>query len=202
MESKNTCSGISDQELGSKKKKTKKSKNNDVRSKPNILVTGTPGTGKTTLCKKLQEKRPNLKWINVGEFAKTNNCLGDWDSQYECHDIDEDKLIDDLEDAMAEGNVVLEHHVTDIFPERWFDAVFVLRTDNTQLFDRLQSRNYNEKKLDDNVQCEIFQTILDEARDSYKAEIVHEIRSDVIEDVDKNTNNISLWIDNWISNNS
>ena len=202
METENTCSGVPDQELGSKKKKTKKSKNNDARSKPNILVTGTPGTGKTTICKKLQEKRPALNWINVGEFAKANNCLGDWDSQYECHDIDEDKLIDDLEDAMAEGNVVLEHHVTDIFPERWFDAVFVLRTDNTQLFDRLQSRNYNEKKLDDNVQCEIFQTILDEARDSYKAEIVHEIRSDVIEDVDKNTNNISLWIDHWISNNS
>ena len=47
-----------------------------------------------------------------------------------------------------------------------------------------------------------FQTILDKAWDSYRAEIVHEIRSDVIEDVDKNTNNISLWIDHWISNNS
>ena len=90
METENTCSGVPDQELGSKKKKTKKSKNNDARSKPNILVTGTPCTGKTTLCKKLQEKRPALNWINVGEFAKANNCLGDWDSQYECHDIDED----------------------------------------------------------------------------------------------------------------
>ena len=128
--------------------------------------------------------------------------LGDWDSQYECHDIDEDKLIDDLEDTMAEGNVIIEHHVTDIFPERWFDSVFVLRTENTQLFDRLKTRKYNEKKLEDNVQCEIFQTILDEARDSYKPEIVHEIRSDILEDIEKNASNISSWIDQWIKDNS
>ena len=127
---------------------------------------------------------------------------GDWDSQYECHDIDEDKLIDDLEDTMAEGNVIIEHHVTDIFPERWFDCVFVLRTENTQLFDRLKTRQYNEKKLEDNVQCEIFQTILDEARDSYKPEIVHEIRSDVLEDIEKNASNISSWIDQWMKDNS
>jgi len=197
MEATNTC----DSDFGSKKKKVKKSKVSEERKVPNILITGTPGTGKSTLCQKLQEKRPNLKWINVGEFAKANQCLGDWDSQYECYDIDEDKLIDDLEDTMAEGNILIEHHVTDIFPERWFDAVFVLRTDNTQIFDRLKTRNYNQKKLEDNVQCEIFQTILDEARESYKPEIVHEIRSDVLEDIETNANNISLWIDHWIKNN-
>ena len=26
------------------------------------------------------------------------------------------------------------------FPERWFDIVFVLRTNNTRLFDRLEQR--------------------------------------------------------------
>ena len=104
----------------------------------------------------------HLEIFQILNVLFNNLCptLGDWDSQYECHDIDEDKLIDDLEDTMAEGNVIIEHHVTDIFPERWFDCVFVLRTENTQLFDRLKTRQYNEKKLEDNVQCEIFQMLL------------------------------------------
>ena len=72
MEAKDTCGA----ESGSKKKKMKTSKQNNERTLPNILVTGTPGTGKTSLCRKLQEKRSNLKCINIGEFAKANNCLG------------------------------------------------------------------------------------------------------------------------------
>lgn len=183
-----------------RKKRVKKTKKTEKRSMPNILVTGTPGTGKSTLCKKLQD-HCHLKWINVGEFAKSNGCLGEFDQQYDCHELDEDKLIDELEEIVSEGNVVIEHHVTDIFPERWFDAVFVLRTDNTTLFDRLKTRDYSEKKLQDNVQCEIFQTILDEAKDSYNPEIVHEIRSDDTNDIEKNANNIAAWISQWKKDN-
>lgn len=130
------------------------------RSNPNILVTGTPGVGKTTLCKKLCAKFQSLKHINVGDFAKENDCLEEWDDELQCHVLDEDKVVDELEDLVAAGGVVIDHHVTDFFPERWFDIVFVLRTDNTTLYDRLTARGYEGKKLDNNLECEIFQTIL------------------------------------------
>ena len=55
-----------------------------------------------------------------------------------------------------------------MFPERWFDLVLVLRCSNTLLYDRLQARQYSGRKLEENVQAEIFQTILDEARESYR----------------------------------
>lgn len=185
---------------GSRRKKVKKTRTTSPRLQPNLLVTGTPGTGKSTLCRKLEDV--GLKWVNIGQFAKENNCLGNWDEDYDCFELDEDKVIDELEDLMANGGVVVEHHVTDLFPERWFDAVFVLRTDSTQLYDRLSQRDYNKKKLDDNVQCEIFQTILDEAKESYKPEIVHEIRSDNECDIETNAKNIALWIDQWVKDNS
>ena len=183
-------------------KRVKKSKINcgSKRAGPNILVTGTPGTGKSTLCRRLVDGN-TLKWINVGDFATQAGCLGEWDERYDCHELDEDKLIDELEDIMAEGNVVVEHHVTDIFPERWFDAVFVLRTSNTQLYDRLKQRNYNAKKLEDNVQCEIFQTILDEAQESYKPEIVHQLFSNQNEEIETNALNILHWVQQWKKDN-
>lgn len=50
------------------------------------------------------------------------------------------QVVDELEDRMEGGGYVVEYHSCDFFPERWFDAVFVLRTDNTLLYNRLEQR--------------------------------------------------------------
>lgn len=61
-------------------------------------------------------------------------------------------------------------------------------------------RGYSGKKLEDNIQCEIFQTILDEARDSYKVDIVHELPSNNPEDLEDNLEKISAWIQQYVTN--
>lgn len=50
------------------------------------------------------------------------------------------QVVDELEDKMTEGGVIVDYHGCDFFPQRWFDIVFVLRTNNTQLYTRLESR--------------------------------------------------------------
>lgn len=50
------------------------------------------------------------------------------------------QVIDELEDVMGEKGNIVEYHGCDFFPERWFDVVVVLRTDNKILYDRLQKR--------------------------------------------------------------
>lgn len=59
------------------------------RTKPNILVTGTPGTGKTTTSAALAEAT-QLRHINVGELVKEKNLHDGWDDQFDCHVINED----------------------------------------------------------------------------------------------------------------
>lgn len=79
---------------------------------------------------------------------------------------------DHLEEQMERGGFVVDHHSSDFFPERFFDLVVVLQTDNTLLYDRLQKRGYAERKIQENVQCEIMHVPCEEARRSYKQDIV------------------------------
>lgn len=48
------------------------------REAPNILITGTPGVGKSTLCKKLAEVTA-LRWLEISKIAKENDCLQEYD---------------------------------------------------------------------------------------------------------------------------
>ncbi|XP_065165112.1 adenylate kinase isoenzyme 6-like [Atheta coriaria] len=174
---------------------------NIKRNKPNILVTGTPGVGKSLLCVKLAEIT-GMRWIDVSKVAVENNCLEEFDQEYNCPILDEDKLMDGLEESMSLGGNIVDYHSCEFFPERWFDIVFVLRVDNTTLFDRLTARGYSGKKLEDNIQCEIFQTILEEARSSYAEEIVHELQSTNAAELESNVQRIYMWVQSWLQTNT
>jgi len=65
------------------------------------------------------------------------------------------------------------------------------------LYDRLSARGYTGKKLDENMDSEIMQVLLDEARESYKAEIVVELKSEGVEDVEKNVERVEEWVRAW-----
>nr|AGM32925.1 TATA box binding protein (TBP)-associated factor [Coptotermes formosanus] len=169
---------------------------NSQRSIPNILVTGTPGVGKSTLCEQLAEGT-GLEWLEVGQIAKDCECFEEYDEVYQCPVLDEDMIIDEMEDKMGHGGKIVDYHGCDFFPERWFDIVFVLRANNTVLYDRLAHRGYTGKKLEDNVQCEIFQTILEEAQGAYRPDIVHELPSNTPDDMEENLDKITTWVEEW-----
>jgi Ni2+-binding GTPase involved in maturation of urease and hydrogenase len=61
-----------------------------ARSAPNVLVTGTPGTGKTTLSEQVAAAT-GLKHINIGDLVKGQQLHNGWDEEFECFVIDEDK---------------------------------------------------------------------------------------------------------------
>ncbi len=77
----------------------------------------------------------------------------------------------------------------------------VLRTDSTRLYDRLKARNYPESKLQENLDSEIMEVLLEEARESYDKEIVVELQSNEAEDVESNVERIVIWIENWKKSN-
>ncbi len=58
---------------------------------PNILITGTPGTGKTTTAELVAEQT-GLRHINVGELVKSEHLHCGWDAEHDCFVLDEDKV--------------------------------------------------------------------------------------------------------------
>ncbi|KAJ8559573.1 hypothetical protein K7X08_003631 [Anisodus acutangulus] len=170
--------------------------NSSCGKRPNILITGTPGTGKTTTAAALTDVT-ELRHINVGDFANDRNLTNGWDDTFDCYYINEDLVCEELENLMEEGGNIVDHHRCDFFPEHWFDHVVVLQTDNSVLYDRFTMRGYSDQKLAKNTECEIFQVLLDEAKESYPEDIVVILRSDSVEDITKNVKTLTSWISNW-----
>jgi len=173
-----------------------------TRSSPIIVITGTPGTGKTTHAQLLAEHSPvPLQHINISELVKERGLHEGFDEEWQSYVVDEDKVVDELEPLVEAGEgLILDWHTCDAFPERWIDLVVVLQCNHTQLWDRLEVRGYPLKKIQENNEAEIMNVILEEAREAYAEEIVIPLQSECTEDLESNVARIVQWIEAWRKN--
>lgn len=169
------------------------------RFQPNIIVTGTPGCGKTSHAESLasQLKAP-YKHYPISDLAKDGKWFERYDEEFDSHVVDEDKLLDSLEPDLRAGGAIIDWHCCDIFPERLIDLVVVLKTDNSNLFDRLKKRGYKDNKIQENIDCEIMEVVWQDAAGAYIPEIVIPLESNTVEDMENNVDRIIAWIENWV----
>lgn len=171
---------------------------------PNIIVTGTPGCGKTSHCESLvgqlneQVDKVKFQHLSISDVAKERKCIESYDEQFDTSVVDEDKLLDSLEIDLEKGGILVDWHCCDIFPERLIDLVVVLRTDNSLLFERLSKRGYKENKIQENLDCEIMEVVAQDARESYLPEIVIELNSNSVEEMEENVDRIAAWATKWV----
>lgn len=59
----------------------------------------------------------------------------------------------------------------------------------------LSRSGYNQKKITENIECEIMQVVLDEARESYSEDIVVELTSNSVEEMESNVLRVQRWIE-------
>ena len=61
------------------------------RVEPNIIITGTPGVGKTSHCEQLAANT-GLKHLSINQIVKDRACHDGWDVEYKSWIVDEDKV--------------------------------------------------------------------------------------------------------------
>lgn len=113
-------------------------------------LTGTPGTGKTTISKLLDQKIIALSdYYKDSSEGKTGS--GEWI-------IDIDKIKKNVfitEDSILEGHFA--HEFDNI------DQIIVLRCDPKVLVERLKKRGYSKEKIRENLEAEAIGTIYSES---------------------------------------
>jgi len=142
-----------------------------------ILVTGTPGVGKTTVSHKLASKLDAL-YIGITELVKKQKLITSVDEERKTLIADTEKVSKQLQEILAktEGSIIIEgHYAVDVVPKKDVNTVFVLRRDPRELKGALEKRGYEEKKLWENLAAEILDVCLLDALSACGSDKVCEI---------------------------
>jgi adenylate kinase len=116
-----------------------------------ILITGTPGCGKTTLAKGLSKKL-KCDYINEKDFA-LKNTIGEFNEENELEipiKLFEKRMNSYLK---LKKNIIIEGHTLCEMKLK-VDLVILIKIDPEELQTRLEQRNYSDVKIMDNVFCE------------------------------------------------
>ena len=103
---------------------------------------------------------------------------------------------DELEPLLNEGGIIIDFHSSSFLPEDPINLVVLLRCNNTDLYDRLKERGYTDKKITENIDCEIMEVTSEEVRSSYKENIILELKSEKIEDMENNLDIVIRELEN------
>jgi len=118
-----------------------------------LALTGTPGTGKSTVARNLSERGYTV--VSVESLAREHECLGEVDPADGARSVDLDMLHDSLASGWSsppEHPVIIDGHLSHHLPS---DAVVVLRCSPDILEARLVSRGYSAEKTQANCEWEL-----------------------------------------------
>ena len=126
-----------------------------------IVITGTPGTGKTKTAKDLSKKM-GYELIDLKEIVKKEKLLGPGKT------VDVKKLsmkvrkkVGKKKDFVLEGHLACEFSIP-------CDYIIVLRTHPDTLKKRMKKRGYGKKKIEENLFAEMLDYCSQKAQRNYK----------------------------------
>jgi adenylate kinase len=132
-----------------------------------IAITGTPGTGKTSVCKALRHE-----FIDLNSVIEEKGFYTGIDNKRACFIADLDKLKKYVKNKEKEkkGVLLIESHLAHFLNP---DVAIELRANPFLLAERLKQRGFSAQKIKENVEAEMLDIILAEA--VQRCRVVYEV---------------------------
>ncbi len=140
-----------------------------------IVVSGTPGTGKTYFAKK-KAKEINGVYVDVNKIVKEYNLSEGYDRKRKSKIVDVRKLNKVLIKMIRENKktLVIDSHLSHYIPKEYVKLCVICKCGIKELRKRLKKRGYGKGKVEENVQAEIMDVCLNEAREKgHKIKVVY-----------------------------
>jgi len=161
-----------------------------------IIVTGSVGTGKTTLSKRLAKKL-NFDYIDVNKIIKKYNICEGYDKKRKSKIVDVKKLnkmlineINNYRNSIQNNpikkiknnnnilikieknikeiikGIIIDSHLSHYLPSKYVDLCIVTKCELMELKNRLKKKKYSKDKVRENLDAEIFDICLNEAKEN------------------------------------
>ena len=136
-----------------------------------IIVSGTPGTGKTALSKKLA-LRLHYCYFDVNNFIAKNKLYESYDRKRKTKIVDTDKLnkkliqeIKNYRKLKKINGIIIDSHLSHYLPKKSVDLCIITKCGIKELNKRLKKKGYGKNKIQENLQAEIFDICMSEAKE-------------------------------------
>ncbi len=144
-----------------------------------IMITGTPGVGKTTISQALANHLEG-KHINISTLVQHEQLITGQDRERDTLIVDSGRLSQRLQQIISHQTkpVILDtHYTSQNFIELDISLIVVIRLDPDELTKRLRARKYHESKIFENVAAEILDVCLLDAVQHFEKHRVTEINA-------------------------
>jgi adenylate kinase len=131
-----------------------------------ICISGTPGTGKTTLAKRLS-KDMNVIMLNGNDIIKRYGLSEGYDKKRDCIIVSHKKFSDSVLKECKDSKkiYIIDSHLSHHIPPKKVAICIICKTPLKELEKRLQKRKYDSAKIRENLDAEIMEVCLTEAKD-------------------------------------
>ena len=143
-----------------------------------ILITGTPGVGKTVTCR-FVKKRLKIPFIDLNQLALNKNLTLGYDKKRNCSIADFDtiskEVLEEIRQLKSETVILDGHYAVQVVNTEMIKIAFVLRCDPNVLENRLRKRGYSERKIAENIMAEILGVCLNDVFNYFDPKKVYQI---------------------------